>query len=42
MVRRGDLNPVKGDDGELYFDAGEVSRVKRTIGGKIARLVPRI
>lgn len=42
MVKRGDLHPTADDDGELYFDAGEVSRMNYvSLSRKVARLIPR-
>ena len=42
MIRRGDLHPVTGDDGELYFDPVEVDIITRVpLGDIVTRLIPR-
>ena len=43
MIRRGDLHPHNGDDGELCFDRGEVERVRYVpLSGKLSRWIPPI
>ena len=43
MIRRGDLHPRNGEDGELYFDRAEVERVQYLpLGGKLTRLITRM
>ncbi|SRR5208283_3809555 len=40
MIRRGEIHPVRGEDGEIYFDPSEIARMTHVrINPKLSRLV---